>query len=544
VFLKIRIGVRRDGEPFELDVREYLINSGLAIIGKRGVGKSYLVGLIAERLSEIGQQFVLVDIMGQYYTLKQKYPVIVVSMGKEEYADFKVTVDMAEDIAKVILESGQSVVLDLSYATMLDQYRFMASFFKAFYDTAREVRRPVVLIIDEIHRITPERSMIKLREVAEYQNKVAYWVAEIARTGRKHGIGYVVAGQREAETAKTSLTQCEIQINFKVTGVDFENLRRKIPQEIANEVKNFKAGEAVVLGFDEEFVIKVDKRKTPHGGETPVFTPVEVDISSFLKLVEKIEKSAEESERGRDLPRRVKELESSIVDMKKRLAELEERNKQLEEENKRLRSEIKARDERIKKLEDDLATASELGRKLERIKEVSTAVVDAITEFAEEVGIELYPSDIAELIRRVRELEQKVEMYEATERERKYLVDQALSDVAVKQTIREMESYIKRELLGVRGALPDIFRQVVRFDPDTVFFVEDVDTTVTESTVRSYLRKLEGIGIIAEASLHGKRGFRNTFYAWVNTKLRRVKATIPDEAVDKVYDQLREIIIG
>jgi len=61
VFLKIRIGVRRDGKPFELDVREYLINSGLAIIGKRGVGKSYLVGLIAERLSEIGQQFVLID---------------------------------------------------------------------------------------------------------------------------------------------------------------------------------------------------------------------------------------------------------------------------------------------------------------------------------------------------------------------------------------------------------------------------------------------------------------------------------------------------
>lgn len=226
--MKIKVGIKESGEPFELDVKKHLIDSGLAIIGKRGTGKSYAIGKICEELLEIGQPVVIVDIMGQYYTLKKEYPIVVVSLGDEQYADVKIPIEAAENVARAILETGQSVVLDLSYGSMLEQYRFMARFFKAFYEEAKKASRPVVIVIDEIHRVTPEKSMVRLKEVSKYQNEVMYWVAEIARTGRKHGIGYIVAGQREAETAKTSLTQCEIQINFKVTGIDFENLKKKI----------------------------------------------------------------------------------------------------------------------------------------------------------------------------------------------------------------------------------------------------------------------------------------------------------------------------
>jgi len=571
--MKIRIGVRKDtGEHFELDVAEFLIKSGLAVIGKRGVGKSYLVGLIAERLAELGQQFVIVDVMGQYYTLKQEYPLIVISMGSEEYADLKgVTVDMAEDIAKVILESGQSVVVDVSYATMLEQYRFMSKFFKAFYETAKEVRRPVVLIIDEIHRITPEKSMIKLREVSKYQNEVTYWVAEIARTGRKHGIGYIVAGQREAETAKTSLTQCEIQINFKVTGIDFENLKRKISSpELINEIKNLGVGEAVVLGLDEEFIIKVDKRKTPHGGETPAITPVEVDISSFMEILEKIKSKKEEEEEEKvakssveALKKKIKELEverdklklqvkslsedlerlqsETREELEKEVSLLHQRIRELEEENEELKRELEEKSRRIEELEKDLITASEFEKKLQDIKEASSIVIEAITEFAETIGIELYPSDISELVKRVKELEEKVEMYENTERERKILTEQALSDVAVKHAIQEMREEV-REILFSDGSLPDIFRQAVRFDSDQVFYVDDISANVSESTIRNHLRKLVSKGMIDEVSVAGKKGYRNTFYAWVNSKLRKVKPTIPDEAVDVVYEELRRLI--
>jgi len=573
--VKIKIGVRKDtGEPFELDVREYMIKSGLAIIGKRGVGKSYLVGLIAERLAKLGQQFVIVDVMCQYYTLKQKYPVIVISMGNEDYADLKgVTTDMAEDIARVVLESGQSVVIDVSYATMLEQYKFMASFFKAFYETAKEVRRPVVLIIDEIHRITPEKSMIKLSEVAKYQNQVTYWVAEIARTGRKHGIGYIVAGQREAETAKTSLTQCEIQINFKVTGIDFENLRRKVSSELVDDIKNLKVGEAVVLGFEEEFIIKIDERETPHGGETPSFTPVEVEISSFMEILEKIKSKKREKEEEKvakssinALKKRIRDLEierdklmqkvrnlsneverlqrESREELEREIAELRYRIKELEEENAELKQELEQKKSRIEELERDLVTASEFEKRLERIREASTSIIDAITEFADVVGIELYPSDVSELLRRIKELEEKVEIYENTEKERKILTKQALSDIAVKHTIQELKNEINN-ILFYGGSFPEVFKQAVKFDTDMVFYPDDVSVNVSESTIRQHLRKLVAKGMLMEVSgSSGKKGYKNIFYAWVNSRLRKVKPTIPDEAVDIVYESLKKMIFG
>ena len=570
--MKVKIGVRKDtGETFELDVREYMIKNGLAIIGKRGVGKSYLVGLIAERLAEVGQQFVIVDVMGQYYTLKQSYPVIVISMGNEDYADLKgITADMAEDVARAILESGQSVVVDVSYATMLEQYKFMSEFFKAFYETAKEVRRPVVLIIDEIHRITPEKSMIKLKEVSKYQNEVTYWVAEIARTGRKHGIGYIVAGQREAETAKTSLTQCEVQINFKVTGIDFENLKRKVSPELIDEIKNLKVGEAVVLGLEEDFIIRVDERKTPHGGETPAFTPVEVEISSFVELLEKVKskKMGEKSEKESvDLLRkRIKDLEvereklllkvksltedlnrlqnETREEFEKEISILQYKIKELEEENAELKRELEEKDKRIEELEKDLITASEFEKKLESIREASLSVIDAINEFAEVVGIELYPSDVSELLRRIKELEEKVEIYENTEKERKILTEQALSDIAVKHTIQELKDEINN-ILFYGGSFPEVFKQAVKFDPDMVFYPDDISVNVSESTIRQHLRKLVGKGMLMEVSgSSGRKGYKNVFYAWVNSRLRKVKPMIPDEAVDIVYESLKKMIFG
>ena len=74
------------------------------------------------------------------------------------------------------------------------------------------------------------------------------------------------------------------------------------------------------------------------------------------------------------------------------------------------------------------------------------------------------------------------------------------------------------------------------------FYVDDISANVSESTIRNHLRKLVSKGMIDEVSVAGKKGYRNTFYAWVNSKLRKVKPTIPDEAVDVVYEELRRLI--
>jgi len=566
--MKIKIGTKESEEPFELDVQEHLIDSGLAIIGKRGTGKSYCVGKICEELAEIGQPFVIVDVMGQYYTLKQKYPVAVISIGKEEYADIKeVTPEMAENLARAILESGQSTVIDVSYGSMLEQYKFMAEFFKAFYEEAKRVARPVVLVIDEIHRITPEKSMIKLREVSKYQNEVTYWVAEIARTGRKHGIGYIVAGQREAETAKTSLTQCEIQINFKVTGIDLENLKRRLDPALVERVKHFEKGEAVVLGFDEEFIVRIDRRKTPHGGKTPSFKPVSLDLTKFTQLLKLPKKKPEPEREEADtrvrkeyekevmkLREEVKELHLEREELTKRVRELENRISELNKENiklkidynheiEKLKSEVEKYRSQLREFEEEISRASELEKELENIREAAKTAFDALIEFSEVAGIELIPTDVMEWKRRAEEAEEKLRIYEMTERERKLRVKETLEDRAIKSWIADARKML-HELKTRTGVFPEVFKQAIRYDPEVIFRPDDFDVGVTHETVRRYLRELAGKGILVEVNRGGKTGFRNGFYLWVTQKVRKIKPTAPDEAIEEIASQLVDFVLG
>lgn len=68
--------IEGDGD-LELDVHDYMISQPLAIIGIRWIGKSYEAGKMCEQLCEVKQPFVVIDPEGEYWTLKERYPVIV-----------------------------------------------------------------------------------------------------------------------------------------------------------------------------------------------------------------------------------------------------------------------------------------------------------------------------------------------------------------------------------------------------------------------------------------------------------------------------------
>lgn len=233
--VQIEIG-KSDGRPVYLDVWRDLISYGLSIFGKRRSGKTYLVGLICEKLSEINQPFIVIDVMGNYYTLKEKYPVIVASVGERSYADLpNITPEMARTLARAIVEARQSCIVDLSEARMLEQYEFLVEFLEEFYEACKHEKKPIILIIDEIHRLVPEKSTARLKELADLIKKVTYWVTDIARTGGNHGIGYIIAGQREAETAKTVITQSEVQIYFRMSGADIKYLAGRLTKETGQQ---------------------------------------------------------------------------------------------------------------------------------------------------------------------------------------------------------------------------------------------------------------------------------------------------------------------
>jgi len=247
-------------DDFSLDLHSHLIERGLAILGMRGSGKSWTAGVVAEELADKGIPFIAIDLMGEYKTLREKFPVIIAAIGSPEYADIKgLTPDSARTLAEKIVNMGVSLILDLKFGTMLQRYTVLAAFLEGLYHTEEKATRPYVLIMDEAHRITPEKGVIKLRGVREAQQKVEYWVYEIGATGRHYGLGFIAVARRTAEISKMTLTQCELKIAHKVVDpIDLERLREYgLPHDMLEKVKKFKSGDAVVIGLRLRSLLKL-----------------------------------------------------------------------------------------------------------------------------------------------------------------------------------------------------------------------------------------------------------------------------------------------
>jgi len=73
--------IEGDG-TLKLEPQEHLISQPLAVLGVRYAGKSCLVGKITEGLCEVGQPFIVIDREGEYWTLRERYPVLVAAVGK------------------------------------------------------------------------------------------------------------------------------------------------------------------------------------------------------------------------------------------------------------------------------------------------------------------------------------------------------------------------------------------------------------------------------------------------------------------------------
>ncbi|HDM23731.1 hypothetical protein DRO02_05690 [archaeon] len=333
--MKITIGESlTSNTPFELDVQEHLINRGLAILGKRGSGKSYSSGKICEELLETGQPIIVIDPMGEYASLKERYPIIVIGFGNPEYADVVgVKVEDAGKIARLTILNNQSVIIDLKNATMKQKFMFLSNFLSSLYEVERTEKKPYVLVLEEAHQLCPEKSMVRLKDIKEYQNKVLYWVYEIASTGRHLGLGFILVARRTAEISKSVLAQCELKFIFKVDGVDLERLKAYIPPEMLEKARNLAVGECIVTGIESPDIVKILPRKCTHKGVTPKVKPVSSPaVENFVRtLLEAISTKK---------PMQLPVQRESRNHVKREIAKLEKRIKELERENAQLRATI------------------------------------------------------------------------------------------------------------------------------------------------------------------------------------------------------------
>jgi DNA helicase HerA-like ATPase len=305
------------GAELDLDVdRPHVV----LVVGKRGTGKSYTLGVVAEALAETrGIAPVVADPMGAFRTLEDgAIPAGVVdptvSAGavdpeswcsllgldpeagpgtllwqaaeeSETLAGMETAVEAAnvpEETRRAVrnhlklarswgvfgrdgpnLTGGEVSVVDLSTVPRRPTNAVVAGVADRLYRgrSSGRIERLPWLVVDEAHVAFDGIAREALRRVAT--------------RGRQPGVSLMAATQRPSALPEVAVSQADLLVVHRLTcRADREALARARPSYVAGSFEQrmpTEPGEALVVDDATESVheIRVRERRTPHGGESP-----------------------------------------------------------------------------------------------------------------------------------------------------------------------------------------------------------------------------------------------------------------------------------
>lgn len=302
-----------------------------AILASSGMGKSYLTGVIAEETLENGGLLCVIDPEGEYFTMAERYPMLIVG---GENAMVPMSEEAIDLYVQAMLETNLSVVFDLSEYLDHEQQELYAQIADSLFQQETVCRRKVRLIVEEAQIYAPQRMASAGASKGKKRWDPVNASQKIAKRGRKRAIDSLWATQRPASLSKDILSQCN---RFWFGGIQAEQDYKAIKPYLTeagisfNDVKGLQPGEFFFYSKGMTKLIRVRKRHCKHAGATPeaqqTFQAV-TDIGlqkAVAALAEQIavraeEKKQEDSEINK-LKIRVRELENECAQLKDELSE-------------------------------------------------------------------------------------------------------------------------------------------------------------------------------------------------------------------------------
>jgi hypothetical protein len=291
----------------------------LAVLAKRGAGKTYDAAVIAEEMLKAGIPVVVVDGMGVWWGLrvpvdenqkpipdKPGMPVVVFG---GEHADLPLIPEKAALIARSIVQSGISAVIDISQLSKNKSRRIVGDFLYELYRLNKNYGARHVFV-EESDQWAPQKA----------PGEVAYSlgaVDEIVRRGGNFNIGCTLITQRSAVLNKDVLTQADCLIVLRTLAPQdkkaiqawVEEMTDQRSRELAkwyDSLKELRDGEAWVWHPDKPVIFKrvmFRKRETLHAtreflrssiGRQIKMMPVDEYIEKFRSVFEPKPKQAPE----------------------------------------------------------------------------------------------------------------------------------------------------------------------------------------------------------------------------------------------------------
>jgi hypothetical protein len=372
------------------------VTESIALLAKRGAGKTYAASVLVEEMLKAKLQVVVLDPMNAWWGLRSSadgkgegFPIAILGGPR---GDVPLEPTGGTLVADLIVDERLSAILDLSPFSKNERRRFVADFLERLFSKNTDAMH---VVLEEADLFAPEG---KLKRAGDEAMLGA--VYDLVRRGRGRGIGSTLITQRSASLSKEVLTQAEILIALRTTGPqDVAAIREWIRYHGSDEERELVLSGLHELPTGEAFAwwpvegilkrIKIRQRETFDSSATPrpgqakqePKTVADVDLEALSeRMASTIEKAKADDPR---------ELRSQLADRDRKLSELQRRLDGAEASVTHLEAATADADGRVDTviekielpvlLETDLARLAELVETLGRIAGDVQTIADALT---------------------------------------------------------------------------------------------------------------------------------------------------------------------
>lgn len=309
-----RIGETEHGQAVKIDLETFVGTRGV-FIANSGGGKSYALRTIIEQTAK-HVQWIMIDPEGEYASLRQMFPEMLL-VAKD--GELPVDVRSAKLLARKIMENRLSTIVDL-YSLLEIRAAWTAEFVSALINLPRDLWSPVIVAIDEAHRLAPETPTGN-REEREQLNRSRRAVIMLADSGRKQARGTIIASQRVSKLA----ADARAELRNRFIGLTVQDLDRDraaddlgFTKAQARGLRDLNAGEFYAYGpaLNTKGIVKIkfDLPQTKHpkpGSQRLTSVP---PASEALKMIVK---------QIGDLPQEAQQEANDLATAQKRIWQLE-----------------------------------------------------------------------------------------------------------------------------------------------------------------------------------------------------------------------------
>ena len=308
-------------------------------LARRGAGKTYACGKLAELLIGAGVQVIVLDSVGNWYGLRLsadgKGPGFAIPVLGGLRGDIPLEETAGELVADTLVDTGRSAVLDVSQFSKAARQRFATAFAERLWKRKKAESDPT-----PIHIVIEESQLIVPQQVGKDETRMVGIYEEIIRLGRNYGLGVSLISQRPQSVNKEVLNQTECLVVLQTNGKqERDALKRWIVVQggdvnLEKELPSLPIGTAYVwspqwLGIFKRIRIgtKVtfDASATPKVGVRRAARELApLDLGALKDAMQATIERAQASD-PKALRKRIVELERRLATPDKRVEELEPR---------------------------------------------------------------------------------------------------------------------------------------------------------------------------------------------------------------------------